>query len=326
MTIPPTCPVVDDPDLPVVPEHEAHRAGAAPKAKRTKRAADALTRRYALVGSCAIPGVSLTNYSINAKSKGWGDPCTQGRTTITLTNGVRITVASRIARLSTLVLNEIIRRGYIIRQVDTGAYNCRYISGTTVWSNHAWALAIDVNWQTNPYTRSTITDKPDWLFKLMNRYGFANGADYSGKHDWMHHEFMGTPTQADQATALAERELPGGSNYVVKTSPITKAMQVGMHYPAADRDGIWGPQTDRDVYLIRQASYGGAFPDGVTKVQKLIGTKQTGTWDKSADDDALRSTVAVFQRAWGLGAGDDGYWGPVTERAWKSFQARLYAG
>jgi hypothetical protein len=262
------------PDLPVVPEHEAHRAGAAPKAKRTKRAADALTRRYALVGSCAIPGVSLTNYSINAKSKGWGDPCTQGRTTITLTNG-RADHGGQPDRAAVHAGPE---RDHPDAATSSGrsirwAYNCRYISGTTVWSNHAWALAIDVNWQTNPYTRSTITDKPDWLFKLMNRYGFANGADYSGKHDWMHHEFMGTPTQADQATALAERELPGGSNYVVKTSPITKAMQVGMHYPAADRDGIWGPQTDRDVYLIRQASYGGAFPDGVTKVQKLIGTK-----------------------------------------------------
>lgn len=312
-------------ELPVVPEHEEHRHGAPPKVKRRKAAADVLTRRYALVGSCAIPGISLTNYRVNAQDKGWGTPCTQSRTTITLSNGVRITVASRIARLATLVLNEIIRRGYAIRQVDTGAYNCRYISGTTVWSNHAWALAIDVNWQTNPYTTKTVTDKPDWLFKLMNRYGFANGADYSGKHDWMHHEFMGSPDQADQATALAERELPGGSNYQPPTSPITKAMQTAMHYSAADRDGMWGPQTDRDVYAIRQASYANAYPDGVAKVQKLIGTAQTGTWG-AEDTEALRNTVAVFQRAWGLGAGDDGYWGPVTESAWKKFQNKLFVG
>ena len=31
-----------------------------------------------------------------------------------------------------------------------GGYNCRYISGTTSWSLHAWGAAIDTNSATNP--------------------------------------------------------------------------------------------------------------------------------------------------------------------------------
>ena len=191
-----------------LPDHEAHHNGVRPKATLRKRLSDIATNRLALVGPCAVPGISLTNYSKTAQNKGWGAPCTQARTTITLSNGVRITVASRIARLSTLVLNEAIRRGYVIRAADTGAYNCRKIAGSTAWSNHAWALAIDINWNSNPYTTGTKHDIPDWMADLLNRYGFAWGGDYSGsRRDYMHFEFMGTPAQADAATNLAEREL-----------------------------------------------------------------------------------------------------------------------
>ena len=49
---------------------------------------------------------------------------------------------------------------------------------------------------------------------LWNRYGFAWGGNYNdngrlGKADSMHYEFMGTPADADQMTALALYELTG---------------------------------------------------------------------------------------------------------------------
>jgi hypothetical protein len=31
-----------------------------------------------------------------------------------------------------------------------GGYNCRLISGSTLWSTHAWGAAIDTNWLRNP--------------------------------------------------------------------------------------------------------------------------------------------------------------------------------
>lgn len=194
---------MSDVTLSVPPDHEAHRQGKPPKVKLLKR----IPRT---VYPTAVPGINLTNYSKNAEAKGWGPHCSGNRTTITLSNGVRITIRSEIAELATLVLNECIRRGYVIRPADTGAYNCRYISGTTVWSNHSWALAMDINWQLNPMRKPLTTNIPPWMRQLLNRFGFAWGGDYSGTPDAMHFEFMGTPAQAVAATVIAQRELAGG--------------------------------------------------------------------------------------------------------------------
>jgi hypothetical protein len=198
-------------------DHESHREGKRPRAKMLTRAHILRTPlgRWngprKLLYPCAVPGISLTDYSRNAQAKGWGAPCTGARTTITLTNGVRLTVRSEIAELTRLIMNANIRQGYSYRQADTGAYNCRYISGTTVWSNHAWGLAIDENWQSNPFTYPLKTDRPAWEQQRWQRYGFALGINYTGKKDAMHNEFMGTPAQAAQALALAQREIGGGA-------------------------------------------------------------------------------------------------------------------
>jgi hypothetical protein len=41
--------------------------------------------------------------------------------------------------------------GYAIRTSDTDSYNCRTITGGTEKSLHAFGIALDVNWKTNPY-------------------------------------------------------------------------------------------------------------------------------------------------------------------------------
>jgi hypothetical protein len=302
--------IVCGPDDTPVPDHEAHRKGKPPRPQRLR-----LKGRMKLAPT-AIPGIDLRDYGHNPKSRGWGDPCTQARTTVTLSNGVRFTVASRIARLATLVLNECIRRGYKVRQADTGGYNCRFIAGTTTWSMHAWALAIDVNWNTNPFTSSRVTDKPDWLFALFNRYGFANGADYSGRRDWMHHEFMGTPTQADTATALAEKELGDGK----PPTPlgVVEATQQAVNLPV---DGIWGNFTERGITNVRAATTANQFPDGVAETQARVGTTPDGKWGP-ASAAALVQTVKELQAAWG--GNPDGKWGPDTEARFQANRTKYY--
>lgn len=157
-----------------------------------------------------FPGLDLRNYSQNPQQKGWGAPCASSHATVAL-RLARVTVDARIAELVGLVMRECERRGYIFRAADTGAYNCRKIGGTNSWSNHAWALAIDVNWQTNPFTRPLRTDIPSWMHNLWNRYGFAWGGDYLPPTpcDAMHFEFMGSPQQAQIALSLARAELSG---------------------------------------------------------------------------------------------------------------------
>jgi hypothetical protein len=278
-----------------------------------------LPRRMA--GVCAVPGVSLTNYSVGPSGKGWGAHCTGGHTTLTLKNGVRITVRSEIAELSTLILNECLRRGYNVRQADTGSYNCRLIAGSNTWSNHAWALAIDINWQSNPYTSGTTHDIPDWMAKLFNRYGFAWGGDYTGsRRDYMHMEFMGTPAQAATATALARRELTGTPPTPPTGKEVVLAMQRALNFVGTEVDGIWGNQTERGVNTIRNA-INGVFPYGVKEAQTRVGATADGSWGP-ASATALIQTVKELQAAWGVGA--DGQWGPNTEAAWKAAQAKYF--
>jgi len=38
-----------------------------------------------------------------------------------------------------------------MRHDNTSAFNCRYVSGTTTWSQHAYGRAIDINPVENPY-------------------------------------------------------------------------------------------------------------------------------------------------------------------------------
>jgi hypothetical protein len=158
----------------------------------------------------AIGGINIRDYSTGPQGKGWGAPCSGARATVLL-NEARVSVDVRIAEMVGYIMRANERDGYHYRKADTGAYNCRKIAGTNVWSNHAWAIAIDENWQTNPYTSPLRTDKPDWLHHRWNRYGFAWGGDYTGAKDAMHFEFMGTPAQAVAATNLARVELAGGT-------------------------------------------------------------------------------------------------------------------
>lgn len=159
--------------------------------------------------------INLRDYSRTGAQRGWGagwPSCggakAAGTAVVTAArSGTRFSVHKRIARLVSLLVDECERRGYLLKAGQTGGYNCRPIGGTSSPSNHSWGLAIDVNWQTNPMRRPLTTDIPAWMVELFNRYGFAWGGHYSGTPDAMHFEFMGTPDQADEMTALALREL-----------------------------------------------------------------------------------------------------------------------
>ena len=43
---------------------------------------------------------------------------------------------------------------------NTSAFNCRYVDGTTRWSNHAYGRAIDVNPIENPYVSARLDGAP----------------------------------------------------------------------------------------------------------------------------------------------------------------------
>ena len=255
-----------------------------PRVSRIKQTVGrAIPGRYGIY-SCAVPGISLTDYSPQPQT-GWGPACSIARTTITLSSGVRITVATGIAELTKILLDECIRRGYVIRQSDTGSYNCRYIGGTTTWSVHAWALAIDINWSTNPYQYTLKTDFPTWMRALLNKYGFSWGGDWSGKKDAMHWQFMGTPAQAKVATDMAKRDILGsgttptpetlpkyatGSRTLSLTNPVTRGTDV------ADLQRIlnaWYPDV---TPLVKDGSYKSIDKYRVVYMQERAGLEADG--------------------------------------------------
>jgi len=89
---------------------------------------------------------------------------------------------------------------------NTSAFNCRYVAGTTRWSNHAYGLAIDVNPLQNPYVSRTGSVFPPGGAPYVNRslgfpamivegsapvvafdsIGWGWGGRWSGDRDYQH--------------------------------------------------------------------------------------------------------------------------------------------
>jgi hypothetical protein len=116
------------------------------------------------------------------------------------------------------------RWSYRIRPGVTGAYNCRRITGGTGYSLHAFgpggiftfwtgvrvtmALAVDCNWDRNPYSPRLITDMPLGMINdivgLRTNNGqqvWGWGGHYGKNKDSMHMEVVCSP--ASLATGIA---------------------------------------------------------------------------------------------------------------------------
>lgn len=232
--------------------------------------------------------VNLRDYR-SAKAKGWGDgwpSCSgaQGNLVTVTTNrsGSRFNVHRKIAVLVDLLADETERRGYLGKPPQCGAYNCRPIGGTKIASNHSFALALDWNWQENPFSTTAlqVMTMPLWMPELWNKFGFAWGGDYTGpKKDCMHLEFMGTPAQADLLTDRAVKEFKLGSPLPVGSLPVLKLSEPRMTGSAVEKvqkvikawyrlpdgfvDGVYGPATVEQVKRVQVNGTPKLTADGV---------------------------------------------------------------
>lgn len=155
-----------------------------------------------------------------------GPVCGGGMVTIAFgTAGARVTVRPYTVGVWRAVEAIMVRYGYLIRQVDTGAYNCRRITGGTGYSLHAYLIAVDVNWTTNPYGSRLVTDMPPAMIAeikaLRTRGGHPVlrwGGDYSSVKDAMHFEVVASP--AELALGLTVQPAPSEEDDVITpTSP-----------------------------------------------------------------------------------------------------------
>jgi len=78
----------------------------------------------------------------------------------------KIRIAPPTAEAWEALASVMLHHGYKIRTTDTDSYNCRTIKGTNRKSLHSYGVALDVNWQTNPFIRHgtkrkvRFSDKP----------------------------------------------------------------------------------------------------------------------------------------------------------------------
>lgn len=190
--------------------------------------------------------------------------------------------------------------GYEPRAKDTGAYNCRRITGGTGYSLHSYgpadkftfwngvkiatALAFDLNWTTNPYGKKLVTDMPVSMRNAIKAIRTNNGkqvwgwgGDYRTNVDAMHWEIVCSP--ADLATGIDPATVPG-----YKPPPP----------PAPDRNAgrpyrtFAAPTDDATIYKV------GGRDNQVAEAQILFGVPVTGTYET---DDALSDAVVALKKA-----------------------------
>jgi hypothetical protein len=88
---------------------------------------------------------------------------------------------------------------------NTSAFNCRFVDGTTRWSEHAYGRAIDINPIENPYVSGGRTSHPasrryldrsrvrpgmavegGVLVRVFDRLGWGWGGRWSSAQDYQH--------------------------------------------------------------------------------------------------------------------------------------------
>jgi len=134
----------------------------------------------------------------------------------------RLAVHRRWANEILVVFRRLYRSGFPIRRVrlvdrfgaddrasmrhdNTSAFNCRYVAGTTTWSQHAYGRAVDLNPVENPYLDGTQVSprrgrryldredvrpgmivRGDVVVRAFRRIGWGWGGRWSSAKDYQH--------------------------------------------------------------------------------------------------------------------------------------------
>ena len=70
-----------------------------------------------------------------------------------------VRVQPELEYAAVMLSDQIVGNGYRTPMGPTGSYNCRTIGGSTTWSLHAYAVAIDWDYGENPYLRGTTIQR-----------------------------------------------------------------------------------------------------------------------------------------------------------------------
>lgn len=144
----------------------------------------------------------------------YGKACQVTRTQISFA-GTRLSVATGTEPVWKAVEDVFAKHRYIVHPAypagDTGSYSCRPVTGGTSWSPHAFGVAIDVNWNSNPYRKTPDRRKVIWGYdtnmtpamiedirKIVTRTGQRAvewGGDWQTIKDAMHFQVIATRSE-----------------------------------------------------------------------------------------------------------------------------------
>lgn len=149
----------------------------------------------------------------------WAPACERQLQVMTLHSGARISVAVETVEAFRALDGVMQAFSYSPRAGDTGAYNCRRITNGNGFSLHAYGIAADINWNSNPYRDDNVlvTDMPVAMVEAIKGIRTKGGArvfrwggDYSSVKDAMHYEVVASRTELSTGIdwATVRREPP----------------------------------------------------------------------------------------------------------------------
>jgi hypothetical protein len=190
----------------------------------------------------------------NPRAPGWESA---NLVTITAPGGVKFRVNRYAAPAFQGFLNDLASTGYKINPSESGGFNLRNVTGGTTLSPHAYGLAVDVNWNENPYSKTPEggmlrTDLPPEVGQLAAKWGLQWGGNWKSLKDPMHFEYDKPPPTTEAAekwpwttdNALAPTESAGNS-LVASNAPAPEQGQAPSNQlvPAPSR----APQTPEEA-------------------------------------------------------------------------------
>lgn len=219
----------------------------------------------------------------------WGPACATSRTTVRFFTGVQVTIDPRVVPAFAALDQALERHGYRPRPGVTGAYVCRRITGGTGYSLHAYGTAVDINWDTNPYTTGRlVTDMPSAMVAEITGLRTHSGAPvwgwggaYRSIKDAMHYEIVCTP--ADLASGIAGAALALTDDQ--KALIFLKAQAEARQLPVLGKGMVRHPHRRAVVKLqqllgiARTGVYGAGTRNKVRAVQAFLGLPVTGIVD-----------------------------------------------
>jgi hypothetical protein len=106
--------------------------------------------------------------AVNVSHWGYDGAVHQGRLIVAAGDAERMVAAFRDLHAARFPVQQIVpvdRYGAddqaSMRANNTSGFNCRYVAGTTRWSEHAYGRAVDVNPLVNPYVTGGSVDPPE---------------------------------------------------------------------------------------------------------------------------------------------------------------------